>query len=81
MKKYIRPDISFQQLSLSTDVSAGCSQQAQFDPNSCKAQIPGNPGLFIFHDGGDAGCNIFLPNPEDFICYHVPTADTNVFSS
>lgn len=81
MKKYIRPDISFQELNLTTNISAGCSQVAKHDPGVCIVEIPGNPGLYIFQDNATSGCNTFLPNPEDFICYHVPTADTNVFES
>ena len=80
MKKYVKPDISFQKLNLSTDISAGCAQQAQQAEGICAVQIPDNPGLYIFQESSNT-CNIYLPNSDDFICYHVPTADTNVFSS
>ncbi len=81
MKKYIKPDISFQKLNLSTDISAGCSQVATTAEGVCSVSIPGYPGMYIFQDDPSNNCNTFLPNPEDFVCYHVPTADTNVFSS
>lgn len=81
MIKYVKPDISFQSLTLNTDISSGCSQVAQHEEGSCIVQIPGNPGMYIFQDDPYNNCNVFLPNPEDFICYHVPTADTSVFSS
>lgn len=81
MKKYVKPEISFQELNLTTNISAGCSQVAQHDAGKCIVEVPGNPGMYIFQDDVTNNCNTFLPNPEDFVCYHVPTADTNVFES
>jgi hypothetical protein len=78
MKKYIKPDISFFELNLSTSISAGCSIPANSEPRACPVEIPGQPGLTIFPEGV---CMAYGPGLEDTICYHVPMADLNVFES
>ncbi len=80
MKKYIKPEISFQKLNLTTNISAGCEYTAQNAPNSCPVEIPGQPGLTIFQENSGV-CMLYSPSIGDTICYHVPTADANVFES
>lgn len=79
MKNYIKPDISFQKLDLTTNVSAGCEYSATSDPGACPAEIPGQPGLTVFLENSD--CMVYSPEAGGLICYHVPTADSNVFES
>lgn len=78
MKKYIKPDISFYKLNLSTTVSAGCQIQATHDPEICPVEIPGQGGLTVFQKGG---CMVYGPGMGDGLCYHVPSAESNVFES
>ena len=79
MKKYIKPDISFQKLNLSTNISAGCEYSATLDAGKCPAEVPGQPGLTVFLE--NSACMVYSPDLGGLICYHVPTADSNVFES
>lgn len=79
MSKYIKPEISFQKLSLATNISAGCQHSATLDPGVCRAEIPGQPGLYVFQE--NSSCDVYSPELGGLICYHVPTADSNVFES
>ncbi len=79
MKNYIKPDISFQRLNLSSSVSLGCAVESTHDAGKCPVEIPGYPGLTVFPEGSE--CTTYSPGFEDQICYHVPTADLNVFES
>lgn len=79
MSNYIKPDISFQSLNLASSVSTGCAIQSNSEPTACPVEIPGQPGLTIFPDGGT--CTAYFPGYEDSLCYHVPMADNNVFES
>lgn len=79
MKKYIKPDIAFFELNLSTSISAGCAIYSNYEELKCPVQIPGQPGLTIFQE--ISGCVAYTPGMQDTVCYHVPTADINVFES
>lgn len=79
MKKYVKPDIAFFELNLSTSISTGCSIYSNQDVQVCPVQVPGQPGLTIFQK--ETGCVAYAPGMQDTICYHVPTADLNVFES
>ncbi len=79
MKEYIKPDIRFQKMNLSTDISTGCSVNSTHDPKACPVDIPGQPGLTVYTEDGQ--CVAYGPGWEDQICYHVPVADLNVFES
>ncbi len=79
MKKYIKPDISFFELSLSTSISAGCALDKTSVEFVCPVQVPGQPGLTVFQR--TSGCTAYSPGMQDSVCYHVPVADINVFES
>ena len=79
MKKYVKPLISFFELNLSTSISAGCNIYKTEAELICPVQIPGQPGLTIFQE--TTGCVAYTPGMQDTVCYHVPTADLNVFES
>ncbi len=79
MKNYIKPDITFQKMNLSTDISTGCAVSSTQDPKKCPVDIPGQPGLTIYTEGSE--CIAYGPGWEEQICYHVPVADLNVFES
>ncbi len=78
MSNYIKPNISFQRLNIAA-VSTGCALQSNNAESVCPVEVPGQPGLTIFSELGV--CVSTLPGAQDSICYHVPTADTNVFES
>ena len=78
MKKYVKPDIAFFELNLSTTISTGCGISATMEQMKCPVEVPGQPGLTIFQKGA---CTAYAPTAQDTICYHVPTADINVFES
>ena len=78
MKKYVKPDISFFELNLSTTISTGCNIYSNEAEAICPVQVPGQPGLTIFQKGT---CVAYSPSSQDTICYHVPMAGMNVFES
>lgn len=78
MKKYIKPDISFFELNLSTSISAGCELISNNQPAVCPVEIPGQGGLTVFPSGT---CDAYFPGYEDKLCYHVPSTAMNVFES
>ena len=72
---YSKPNITFQKLSMSSDLSAGCTMQISFAEFSCPIMIP-EWGETVF-----TADNCDWSNDEFYICYHVPTAGTTVFGS
>lgn len=76
-KKYIKPIIEFHDVSLSTDFCADCEMKAAHDPNACPIRLEGIPYTLI----NPEICEAYAPETTDMICYHVPFADNNVFSS
>lgn len=79
MKNYVKPDIAFQSLQMAASVGGSCAHTAEFDPGICPAEIPGQPGLTLFLENSE--CMVYSPEMGGLICYHVPTADSNVFES
>ena len=79
MKKYVKPNISFFELNLSTTISTGCGITATNAETVCPVFLPGHPNISIFQEL--TGCVAYAPSMQDTICYHVPTADINVFES
>lgn len=72
-RPYIKPAISFQTLAV-TEASSGCEMLCNSTEMSCPVTIP-DWGMTYFQDGM---CDLL---PVEQICYHVPVADNNVFSS
>ena len=79
MKSYIKPNIAFQNLTLSAGIVNACVYKSQQDAGVCPAEVPGIPGLTVFQE--DSQCETYSPELGGMICYHVPTADANVFES
>lgn len=75
-KKYTKPGIIFQQLNMSADISTGCAMQISFAEFFCPVLIP-EWGETVYSN--NTGCD--LTNDDYYICYHVPTTMSNVFSS
>lgn len=74
-KKYTKPSISFQSLAMSTDVHASCAMEITFAEFICPVMIP-EWGETIFQE-----YNCDWSNETGYVCYHVPTIDTNIFGS
>lgn len=74
-KKYGMPAIQFQSLALSTGVSSGCYYISSFEVNACAIEIP-EWGETVF--AKDSDCDL---SNEDYPCYNVPLANSNVFES
>lgn len=71
-KVYTKPDVVAVQFSLGSNNSSGCAHVGTFaDGNNCGYN---DNGFFIFMSNCD------IANDSEF-CYHVPTADNNVFES
>ncbi len=81
-KEYMKPMIVFENFKMNTSIAAECRYNVTSnDTNSCG--VDPDIGFKIFAGGG---CD-YTPQDiekivgEDAICYHVPTADVNVFMS
>ena len=71
-KTYSKPDVMAIDFSLGSSISSGCAYVGNFsDGNNCGYN---DNGFIIFINS----CQIV--SDKEF-CYHVPTADNNVFSS
>lgn len=77
-KTYSKPLLYYESFSLSTQL-ATCGYTATFELNGCPISIPELGGETIFVTTGI--CDWYTPNPDDMICYHVPTDDMSVFGS
>ena len=73
-KKYVKPAIQFQKLNMSASLSAGCAFSATFAEMDCPVMIP-EWGETVFNADN---CDI---SGDEFVCYHVPVASSNVFGS
>ena len=74
-KKYIKPIISFEKLSIGSPVSASCAFDFNFADFACPVLIP-EIGETVFQDN-----NCDWTSDDYYLCYHVPTMDMNVFGS
>lgn len=75
-KNYAKPNIAFQKLAMSADLSTSCSMDISFAEFSCPVLIP-EWGETVFST--EVNCD--WTNDQFYICYHVPTAGSNVFGS
>lgn len=80
-KTYIKPQIAFESFQLSTSIAASCallgSQAAQY---VCPVTDP-DSGFTIFADGATSACDTVPVGGNDSVCYDIPVANWNVFSS
>ena len=78
-RMYVKPAICFDSFELCTGIAAECEMiGSNQESYACPVLIP-QWGLSIFIDL--TNCNLHPPEQMDTICYHVPTADNNVFNS
>ncbi len=82
-KTYSKPAIIFEDFSLTASITVGCDKIAQAAEYQCAYEITTSLGVVsIFTEQviGDV-CKTTKPDGYNEICYHVPTAETNVFTS
>lgn len=78
-KAYSKPDIVFEDFSLSTNIAAGCEALANFPQGDCGYVFA--PDVVIFMEERH-GCTTEVETGEyNGICYHNPSDDNNLFSS
>ncbi len=78
-RKYIKPEICFDSFELTSSMAAGCEMiGSNQEAHACPVLVP-TWGISIFMEF--SGCDLNPPEEMDTICYHVPTADSNVFGS
>ncbi len=77
---YSKPDIMFEDFSLSTSIAAGCEFSTNFAMDSCGFKY----GPYVIFMDGIYGCEIPVPEGDPMfngVCYHNPSDDKNIFSS
>lgn len=74
-KKYVAPSITFEPLAMAANSGMSCSLEITFAEFQCPVMIP-EWGETVFQEH-----NCDWSNDSGFVCYHVPTISTNVFSS
>ena len=73
-KEYVKPEIHFESLSVSSAPSS-CSFQISFAEWECPVLIP-EWGETVFQED-----NCDWSNDTGYVCYHVPTISTSIFDS
>ena len=89
-KTYSKPDIFFEDFSLSTSIAAGCEVYPTNSTDACG--VKWKKGAYLF-TSALYGCNRIITDAEkdpeknlvdskgNGLCYHNPSADYNVFNS
>ncbi len=79
-KTYNSPLIEFESFELAANITAGCELLlVNSTEGVCPVSVTEWGGMTFI--SGNYGCDRTPPGGEDTICYHVPTADNNVFNS
>lgn len=77
-KTYSKPEIVFEDFSLSTSITAGCEfTNGLHAQDSCGYQT--RDGVVFTTE--IAGCVYKQPDTNDSLCYHVPNDNANIFNS
>lgn len=77
-KAYNKPVIMFESLAMSANVSAGCTLLGTVNADYVCPVIDEESGWTLFSNY--ANC-MYVPGPNDTICYDIPLANSSVFSS
>ena len=78
-KTYSKPDIFFEDFSLSTNIAAGCEKKPFNHSEACAVRWG---GLMLFTEKINCKDKIIDGDPEyNKLCYHVPSQSFNVFYS
>ena len=81
-KNYNKPDILFESFALSVDIAGGCERVIDtYLGGECAMELVGFGNVFTDKVGQ---CSMVIEDGDpiaDGLCYHVPTADNNLFNS
>ena len=77
-KAYSKPEIVFEDFSLSTNIAAGCEVFPEDNAQDCGVRI----GKFYYFVEGVTGCiNEVANGVHNEICYDIPNENNTVFMS
>ena len=79
-KTYTKPEIMFEDFSLSTSIALGCEIAAHHAQNQCP-YVEEYFGEVIFTEKLVGICTVTVPDGYNGLCYHVPSASQNIFAS
>lgn len=80
-KYYSKPEIFFEDFSLSTSITVGCKVENDTpSKDQCGIYFEGVGNVFLINMSGCAGFPV-VDGGYDNICYHVPTDDKMLFNS
>lgn len=81
-KTYGKPDIVYENFSMSTNIAAGCEVKANYNDNICGVRWAEGT-LSIFTDMAFGCTTKVMDGSGDYngLCYHNPTSANNVFIS
>lgn len=79
-KTYTKPEIMFEDFSLSTSIAAGCEVGAHHTENACAYENE-DFGEFIFTEGLTVCTTTYPDGAYNGLCYHVPEDTMNIFAS
>lgn len=83
-KTYQKPEIMFEDFSLSTNIAGDCEGPHVHNPAKGSCGIPGSNGTILF-SSSISDCNFdwmaFFGDDYNGLCYHVPTETSNLFNS
>ena len=77
-KSYTKPAIAFESLAITANVSSGCTLIGTNSADYVCPVIDEESGWSLFSNY--ANC-MYIPGPNDTICYDIPIANGSVFSS
>ncbi len=85
MKKYSKPEITFEDFSVSTNIAADCDMKHGPAQDICGFVLPGAVPVMLFAlDVPGTNCTANGNGEEDKyngFCYHVPDGGLNLFAS
>lgn len=79
-KAYSKPQILFEDFTLSTNIAAGCEVRVEgHSSGTCGYKMGGGIVVFV---SAETGCNTHEPDGDlNGLCYHVPIETNNLFNS
>lgn len=80
-KTYTKPEILFEDFSLSTSITAGCDLDTPMPSYEENCGYPMQGGKIVFVDGIQACTYKPQGGVYNGFCYHNPTDQTNLFNS
>jgi hypothetical protein len=81
-KTYEKPDIMYENFSMSTNIAAGCEEKANYGEYICG--VKWGEGAFTLFTDAIFACKTKVVDGSgeyDSLCYHNPTSENNVFIS